>query len=315
MDEDYYKILGTKRDASQAEIQRAYRELARKHHPDMNPDDKAAKEKFQKIQQAYEVLGDPEKRELYDRYGSSFESAGAGRAGGPSAGASWGRGGGAGAGFEEFDFSQLFGGRGPEGFGDVFWQSAGGPRRRARPQRGSDLAAEIEVPFATAISGGEATLNVSQSDGKVQTITVKIPAGIENGKKIRVRGQGAPSTTGGQAGDILITVRVAPHPFFKRNGFNLDVVVPVTLAEAALGAKIDVPTPKGIVALTVPPGTSSGRRLRLRGHGVQPQHGTAGDLLVELRIVLPDTIDQETAELVRKIDQNNPMEPRANLRW
>ncbi len=313
MDEDYYKILGVKRDASQPDIQRAYRELARKYHPDMNPGDGQAKERFQRVQQAYDVLSDPEKREMYDRYGSSFQSAGGGPGGRPFTYPHAGPGGG----FEEVDFSQIFGGRGSEGFADIFKQFTGGrgQGRRARPQRGADLQHEQEVPFQTAITGGEVALTLRRSGGKVETISVKIPAGMEDGQKIRLRGQGEPSASGGKPGDILIQIRVAPHPFFKRRGNNLEVIVPVTLAEAALGAKIDVPTPKGTITLSVPPGTSGGRRLRVKGLGVAPPKGPAGDLYAEIRIVLPKELDDETQEQIRQIDRRYPLNPRAELRW
>jgi DnaJ-class molecular chaperone len=317
MEDDYYKILGLARNASAAEIQKAYRQLARKHHPDVNPDDQTAKAKFQQIQKAYEVLNDSEKRELYDRYGSSFESMGAG---GPGGGA-WHSSGPRGA---EFDFSQLFGGpsggsAGFEGFGDVFrqfgGQPAGGARRaRPRPQRGSHLRHELKVPFVTAVVGGESRLNVRRAEGKIEEITVQIPAGIESGKTIRLRGQGEPSPSGGQPGDILIAIQVAPHPHFERRGRNLEVSVPVTLAEAGLGAKIDVPTPKGVITLTVPPGTSSGKRLRVKGHGVQSKDGT-GDLYAVIQIVLPSQVDAESAELIRKLDERQAITPRDDLRW
>ena len=271
MDEDYYKILGVKRDASQPDIQKAYRELARKYHPDMNPGDSHAKERFQRVQQAYDVLSDPEKREMYDRYGSSFQSAG----GGPGAGQHTYQHGGPGQGFEEVDFSQFFGGRDSEGFADIFRQFSGGRARsrRARPQRGSDLQHQLEIPFQTSITGGEAALTIRRAGGKVETISVKIPTGIEDGKKIRLRGQGETAPGGGKPGDLLIQIHVAAHPFFKRRGNNLEVVVPVTLAEAALGAKIDVPTPKGTITLTVPPGTSGGRKLARQGAGSGAEQG------------------------------------------
>jgi len=313
MEEDYYKVLGVKRDASQKDIQRAYRELARKFHPDMNPGDKKAKEKFQRVQQAYDVLNDPEKREMYDRYGSSFQSAGAG--GGPRY--SYQYPGGGDATFEEFDFSQLFGGRGSEGFADIFRQFSGGRAqgRRAAPQRGGDLQHQVEIPFRTSITGGEVALHVRRPSGKTESITVKIPPGIEDGKKIRLRGQGDPGPRGGNSGDLLITVRIAPHPYFRRRGNDLEVLVPVTLAEAALGAKIDVPTPQGMITLTVPPGTSAGRRLRVKGRGVTTSKGGAGDLYAELRIVLPKEIDEAAARDIRAFDQRYPMNPRADLQW
>lgn len=317
MEEDYYKVLGVKRDASQADIQRAYRELARKYHPDMNPDDTTAKERFQRVQQAYDVLGNAEKREMYDRYGSSFQSAGGGPGGGPGGGGytyHWGGPGGGGA--EDIDFSQIFGDRGSEGFADIFRQFTGGrgQRRRRRATPGADLQHEIEVPLQTAVKGGEAAVTVQRPGGKVETISVKIPAGIEDGKKIRLRGQGEASATGGKPGDILIRVKVAPHPYFTRRGNDLEVIIPVTLAEAALGAKIDVPTPSGAITLTIPPCTSGGRRLRIKGHGVAGK-GKQGDLYAVIRIVLPDELDEQSREEIREIDARHPSHPRADLRW
>ncbi len=310
MDEDYYKVLGVNRDASQADIQRAYRKLARQYHPDMNPDDASAKERFQRVQQAYDVLGNAEKREMYDRYGSSFQSGGGGGGGSPFGFHP--------GGFEEMDLEQIFGGRGPEGFADIFRQftggQAGGGRRRAHPP-GRDLQHELEIPFRTAVTGGEAALTVQRPGNRVETISVKIPAGIEDGKKIRLRGQGEAAVRGGKPGDILLKIRVAAHPFFTRHGDNLELTVPVTLAEAALGAKIDVPTPKGTITLTVPPGTSSGRRLRVKGHGINSPRRPAGDLFAVIRIVLPSAFDDESKELVHQLDARHPMTPRNVLRW
>ena len=326
MAEDYYNTLGVGRDASAADIQKAYRKLARKYHPDLNPDDKTAKTKFQEVQRAFDVLNDPSKRELYDRYGSSFESmgAGAGAGGGPRGRASWGPGPGA----EDIDFSELFGqrygGEDPAGmFGDMFTQfRRGGARgRRAAPQqpvRGADLATELEIPFNTAVVGGQAQISLQRGSGKVETLSVKIPAGIDEGKKIRLRGQGE-SVPGGTSGDILITIHVAPHPWFTRHGNNLEVRVPVTLAEAALGAKVDVPTPKGTIALRIPAGSSSGKRLRVKGHGVAPREGEPGDLYAEIQIVLPSPLDDECLELIKKLDEHaaseHPQQPRRDLRW
>ena len=320
MSEDYYKTLGIGRDASQAEIQKAYRDMARKYHPDRNPDDKTAKKKFQQVQSAFDVLNDQQKREMYDRYGSSFESMGAG---GPYAGRPGG--GFSGQGFENIDLSQFFGeqmgGGGGADFGDLFGRFGGGPAqargRKARRRRGSDITSELTVPFATAVSGGEAQIQLNHPSGKVETISVKIPVGIEDGKKIRLRGQGAPGAGGGQPGDLMVTVRVAPHPNFQRRGNNLVVRVPVTLAEAVLGGKIDLPTPKGTVSLQVPPGTSSGAKLRVKGRGVEPKGAAPGDLLAEIMIVLPDEIDDDCREAIRRLDreQQTPKDPRANLKW
>lgn len=324
MAEDYYQTLGVGRDASPADIQKAYRKLAVKYHPDKNPDDKTAKSKFQEVQRAFDVLNDPSKRELYDRYGSSFEQMGAGGGGGPRGGRSGWSGS---PGGEEVDFSQFFGerfGGDPSGgFADLFGQfrKGGGRQRRSaapEPQRGNDLTTEIEVPFHTAVLGGEAQLSVQRHTGQIDTLTVKIPAGIDTGKKVRLRGQGEPGTNGA-AGDILITIRVSPHPWFTRRGNDLEVRLPVTLAEAALGAKVDVPTPRGTISLRIPPGTSSGKKLRVKGHGVAPRNGEPGDLFAIVEISLPAPLDDEALELVKKLDAHvesvHPQQPRKDLRW
>jgi DnaJ-class molecular chaperone len=320
MAEDYYKTLGVNRDASPAEIQKAYRALARKYHPDLHPDDKTATKKFQEVQKAFDVLNDASKRELYDRYGSSFES----MAGGPGGqGPAGGFPGGGGPGGQEFDFSQFFGERSagdPLGaFGDMFGQfrragggSAGGGRARSAPRRGADVSAEIDVPLVTAVLGGEAQLRVARGSGKVETINVKIPAGIEDGKKIRLRGQG--EGTGDTAGDLLITIHVLPHPHFQRRGDNLDVKVPVSLLEAASGAKVDLPTPKGTITLRVPAGTSSGTKLRVKGHGVAAKGRPPGDLFADIQIMLPKPLDKESLELIKQIDARTGQTEKANLR-
>ncbi len=327
MAKDHYNTLGVRRDASQADIEKAYRDLARKYHPDLNPDDKKAKEKFQKVQAAFDVLSNSEKREMYDRYGSSFESMGAGS---PYSGVGQGRPGfgsdaGGGFRFDEVDLGDLFG-RGfaqgqqqaPGGFGDFFQQFRRESQRTGKgtaPRHGADIRHEIQIPFGTAVAGGQIEIALARQSGKTERINVKIPPGIEDGKKIRVRGQGEVGPAGGPPGDILITVRVAPHAHFTRHGNNLTVRVPVTLTEAALGAKIDVPSPLGTVTLTVPPGTSSGTKLRVKGHGVPRRDGTAGDLLAELSIVLPKKLDPAEQEQIRAIDQRQPLRPRDGLRW
>jgi DnaJ-class molecular chaperone len=320
MEEDYYKVLNVSRGASESEIQSAYRKLARKHHPDLNPDDKTAQGKFKKVQQAYDVLSDPAKREQYDRYGSAFESmGGAGpRPGGQ--GATWTVP--PGASFEEIDLGDLFGDRmgGGGGFADLFKQFTAGSRRagraaaRGQPQRGVDLIHELEVPFTTAVTGGKASLRVQRADSRIETIDVKIPPGIEDGRKIRLRGQGETPPGGGEPGDILITVRVGKHPYFRRDGRNLELSVPVTLAEAALGARIDVPTPKGTVTVTVPKGTSGGKKLRIKGHGICDGE-SAGDLLAELLIVLPEKLSDEELQQIKKLSADRPANPRGDLRW
>jgi DnaJ-class molecular chaperone len=170
------------------------------------------------------------------------------------------------------------------------------------------------VSFNSAVVGGEARLSIKRPSGKVESITVKIPPGVESGKPIRLREQGEPGRNGGPSGDILIAVIVAPHPYFQRRGKNLELMVPVTLAEAALGAKLDIPTPKGTITLTLPPGTSSGKRLRGKGHGVQTKNDP-GDLYAEVQIVLPESMDDESVELIRQLDKRQAMTPRNELRW
>jgi DnaJ-class molecular chaperone len=325
MADDYYEILGVKRDAAVADIQKAYRKLARKYHPDLHPDDKAASKKFQEVQKAFDVLNDPKKREMYDRFGSSFESAGA--RGGPGPGGFHPGGGPGGAGgFEGFDFSQIFGGGDPGAggtFSDIFSQFRRPGQRRgsagpSAPERGADATAELEIPFVTAVLGGETQLSIQRGNGRAEAITVKIPVGIEDGKKIRLRGQGE-APDGAPPGDLLITVRVQPHPFFQRRGDNLDVKVPVTLAEAALGAKVDVPTPQGTISLRVPPGTSSGAKLRVKGHGVAAKNRPVGDLFAEIQIVLPKPLDAQSLELIKQFDAQTrgsaPADPRSELHW
>lgn len=320
---DPYQTLGVERTASHEDISKAYRDLARKYHPDLNPDDETAKKKFQEIQSAFDILSDEKKRKMFDRYGAGFESMGGGGGAGPQG---WPGAGGGGAGQFDFDLNDLFGGGAPGaggpqgggGFADLFKHFGGAGTKSGQPpqaQRGADLEYELTVPFNTAVNGGEASVALRRGNGKHETISVKIPAGIEDGKKIRLRGQGEQSPMGGQAGDILITVRVASHPYFTRNGRRLDVTAPITLAEAVEGAKIDVPTPRGTIAVTIPPGTSGGKRLRLRGQGVKPATGEPGDLYVEVQIVLPNNLtDQQRSQLVdvAKTDTRNPRE---ELRW
>jgi len=328
MAKDYYDTLGVSRTASPEEIQKAYRKLARKYHPDMNPDDAGAKKKFQEVQSAFEVLSDAEKRKRYDQFGSDFESAGA--SGGPR---NWRYTTSTGPQTYPFDINDLgdlFGGGGAtvEGggsFADLFKQfgrSRGGGRRAQRGgARGEDLRHELTIPFSTAVLGGEAALSVQRQDGDLETIRVKIPVGIDDGKKIRLRGQGQPGSGDAPAGDILLTIRVSPHPYFRRTGNRLEVRVPVTLAEAAEGAKIDVPTPHGengrpgTIALTVPPNTSSGKRLRIKGHGVRPKDQPAGDLFAEIQIVLPEKLTAEERQQLAEISNHYPQHPRSELRW
>jgi DnaJ-class molecular chaperone len=323
MSEDYYKTLGIPRNASQPDIQKAYRELARKYHPDMNPDDPSATKRFQQVQTAYDVLSNPEKREMYDRYGSSFETMGQG---GPQQTWTRGAGGfppGGAQGVEDLDFGDIFGQQfggeeGPGGLGGIFSQfrkaaarggTAGGRRR------GADVSSEVSIPFNASIAGSEVQLSLQRHGGAAETIVVKIPPGIEDGKKIRLRGKGEPAAGRGTPGDLLLTVHVAPHPFFSRQGNHLHVRLPVTLGEAVGGATIDVPTPTGTVAVHLPPGTSSGKKLRIKGHGVAAKGSAPGDLIAEVQIHLPPGLSDEDREAIRQLEARHPLNPRQNLRW
>lgn len=323
MAEDYYDALGVARSATPDEIQKAYRRLARKHHPDLADDKDKAKEEFQKIQHAYDVLSDPEKREMYDQFGSGFEQ---GAAQNPFAGGQMPEG---------FDMEQVFGGRGggggqAGGFEDILRQVFGGAgggtpfgqrgdagtrTQPPPPAHGQDVEQQITIPFATAVLGGKHQLSLTRSSGDVETITVTIPAGIADGKRIRLRGQGR-SQRGGPRGDLFVKVHVAPHPVYQRSGDNLQLTVPVSVSEAALGARIDLPTPHGTVTLTIPGGSSGGKLLRLKGLGIKKTDGTAGDLVAELRIVVPDKLSPEQENLFQSLAEQTANEnPRSKLKW
>ncbi len=313
MDNDYYKVLGVSRDASPEDIKKAYKKLAARYHPDVNPDDKSAKEKFQKVQAAYDVLSDPEKRERYDRYGSAFESMG----GGP--GGSWQTySTGPGGSFEGADFSEIFGSGGLGGIDleSLFGGAAGGRgRHRPRKGRGRDVQAELTIDFQTAVLGGMREIRLPSPDGKPQDVSVTIPAGIEPEQKIRLKGLGAPGVGGGPRGDLFITVHVTPHPSYHREGRDLYVTLPVTIGEAVLGSTIDLPTPHGTISLKVPPHSSSGKQLRVRGFGMRPARGPRGDLFVILSIVVPTELDDESRRLIEQFESRNPLNPRDQLSW
>jgi curved DNA-binding protein len=323
-DRDYYEVLGVPRSATPEQVKKAYRSLARKHHPDVNPGDKKSEAAFKETQKAYDIISDPEKRKLYDQFGmAAFDGSAAG-AGPRSGAAEWAarQGGGGAGGFENIDLSAFFGhgadaeeaGHGGSIFEDLIGRVRGeksGRRRATRQARATE--ATLTIPFLTAVRGGETTIEVER-EGHRESLVVKIPPGVDSGSKLRLRGQGEPAERGGTRGDLVITLAVQPHPYFTRDGQNLQVEVPISVTEAILGARIEVPTLEGRKTLPVPPGTSSGQKLRLRGQGV-PAHKDqpAGDLFVVLKIVVPKTIDDESRHLIEQFAERNPMNPRSGL--
>ncbi|WP_426004312.1 DnaJ C-terminal domain-containing protein [Paenarthrobacter sp. NyZ202] len=296
VEKDFYAILGIAKDASDADIKKAYRKLARQYHPDTNAGDAAAEKRFKDISEAYSVLSSPEDRQQYDAIramgGARFAPGAGGRSGA-----------GANGGFEDL-FGGLFGGgaRQPAGgggippeFADLFGGGfGGGPAGFQRaPQKGSDRTATTSISFAGSIKG--TTVSLRESNGNV--IDVKIPAGIKDGQKVRQRGKGNAGPAGN--GDLIITVSVKPHDFFQREGDNIRIHVPVTFAEAALGATIEAPTLDGdTVKLRVPAGTPAGRTLRVKGRGVKTSKAT-GDLLVTIDVAVPQNLSKEAEEAVK----------------
>jgi molecular chaperone DnaJ len=306
---DYYEVLGVSKGASEAEIKKAYRRLARKLHPDVNPGDKSAQKRFQEVQEAYEVLKEPEKRRAYDRFGHAGPSMGfdgSAAEGFPGGGRGF-----AGAGspfegihFETSDFADLF--------GNIFGGTGG---FRAAAERPRDAQGSIEIPFRDSVLGGFASLSLRREkectrcggtgragrevcpdchgQGRVaeaETVKIRIPEGTESGGTIRVPGKGAAGPRGGAPGDLYVTVRVTPHPYFERQGDDIHGVVPITVKEAYAGAEIEVPTIHGTVRATIPPGTQGRQKFRLRGKGVKnPRTGRTGDHIYTVRIMVPKT--------------------------
>jgi molecular chaperone DnaJ len=382
MKEDYYRILGVKRSASADEIRKQYKRLARKYHPDLNPGDKVAEERFKQVQAAYDVLSDSKKRQMYDQVGFYSES-------GAHPGAGAGPGFGPGFNFSGFDFSDLFGTMGAEagrtsgrratepggGFSDMFANLFRRGSQR-ETQAGSDLEYTVTIGFWEAIHGTQARLAIQRYDvcpacggagtgsgsqaacpecqgsgqvgqmagamrfqltcprcqgrGRLQnacsscggdgrllhpeTVEVRIPPGAEDGSRLRVAGKGNAGTNGAPPGDLYITTRVEAHPFFKRHGNDISITVPITVTEAALGAKVEVPTIEGSALLKIPPGVDSGKILRLREKGVLNRRtNLRGDLLVEVRILSPKAHDERSREILRELARLNPEDPRAAL--
>ncbi|MFB3854249.1 MAG: DnaJ C-terminal domain-containing protein [Vicinamibacterales bacterium] len=351
---DLYAVLGLDDRATLADIKRAYRRLARRYHPDINPGDPAAERRFRQIMLAYETLSDPGRRRRYDLEGVVE---GAGRAETVTFG------------FEGFDFSVDVSGHRASTFGDLFGEVLGRQAQASEgPSRGADLHAAVEVSFEESIRGVQRLLPVTRAevcplcsglgtvsaadspcvacggsgtvrssrghmvfskpcdrcDGsgrqreaicrrcqgqgnevRAETVTADIPPGVSDGARVRIPGKGHAGRRGGPPGDLLLTVTVQPHPFFRREGCDLHIDVPLAIHEAGLGARIEVPTPDGPARLRVPPGTQSGQRFRLRGRGVPTPRGERGDLVVEVRLVLPPVLDERSKELLREFGRIN----------
>lgn len=300
LDHDFYSVLGVDRAASAKDIKKAYRALAQQYHPDNNPGDAAAESRFKDITQAYEVLADSTTRAEYDQARDAF--ARGAYAGAPGGGTQYVR-------MEDLgDLGDLFGSGGGMfgGLGDLF----GGARRTRAPQPGGDLQSEVSLSFHEAIDGASRVLTLDGPEGR-REVKVNVPAGVNDGARIRLRGKGRPGANGGPSGDLYVTVHAARHPIFSRSGKDLKVRVPVTIVEAALGATITVPTLTGTITMKVPPGTQHGTVLRASGKGIVTAKGN-GDLLVTIEVKVPEHLDAEQQELLerlRSLDTN----PRSHL--
>jgi len=298
--DDPYTVLGVQRTATDDEIRRRYRQLVKELHPDINPD-KAAEERFKKVTVAFDIVGDPVKRKAFDR--GEIDGAGdprrptgprpgAGGAGNTAGGARWN------TGFGGFDSE--------DPFGDIFAGFRGAGAQTTRPRRGQDARYTIELEFSEAALG--ARKRVTMPGG--ETLDLNVPSGVVEGQVLRLKGKGLPGQNNGPAGDALVEVRVKPHPLFKRIGDDVTIDVPLTLDEAVLGAKVEIPTLTGRVQLTIPPGTSSGKVFRLKGKGIaNATAGTSGDQMVTVRMVLPDPIDDELVAFLKEWRETHRYDP------
>jgi len=308
---DYYETLGVAKTASADEIKKAFRKLARQHHPDVAKDKKAAEEKFKQINEAYEVLGDPEKRKKYDELGANWNQTGGFQPppgwGGQTPGGGFRRYGGGDGGGVEFEF-------GGTGFSDFFEAFFGGGRRQAgfggggfgpRPrsaERGSDVEADIMVTLEEALHGSKRTVSLRRGNSdKIETYQVKIPKGVHEGQRIRLAGQGEAGAGGGKHGDLFLRVRLARHPDFTVEGSDMIHEVKIPPWQAALGDDLEVPTLEGSARLKLPSGTQSGQRFRLRGHGLPAASGTRGDLFVETQVQIPKKLTDREREIWKEL--------------
>lgn len=322
MARDYYDVLGVSRDAGPDELQQAYRRLARKNHPDVTRDP-GAEERFKEINDAYSALSDPEQRKKYDRFGDDFRQvpddweervrAGAGGPrGGPGRGrrTTWTAGGDAGAGYADVGDGGFWGGSGSVDIEDLLGGMFGGRARgRPGPVAGADQEAELPLTVEEAYRGGRRQITLNGPDGP-RTYTVTIPPGVTEGRRIRLAGEGGRGMGDAPAGDLYLVVRLQPHPVFDVDGKDITVRLKVAPWEAALGATVPVPTPGGDTTVTVPPGSSSGRRLRLRGQGMPEQRGRPGDLYAEVRVMVPPDLTDRERELFAELADVSPFDPR-----
>ncbi len=336
---DYYKILGVTKTASQDDIKKAYRKLARQYHPDANPGNKEAEEKFKTIGEAYEVLKDPEKRSRYDQLGSNWKQySRAGQGQGQQSytydfsgsGFNFGD---VGGGFSDF-FEMFFGSGSDERFSSIFGNRGGSSSRSAgsqsggskgsqqsggfwgagTAQKGQDFQHDLTITLREAYSGTQRALSF-QKGGKVRTVNVKIPKGIKEGGKVRVKGEGGQGTRGSESGDLYLKVSITPHNFFTVKGSDLYCELPASIGEALFGAKIDVPTFDGDVSMTLPAGTQSGKTLRLKGKGMPSLKGDgSGDLYVKIKIVIPEKLTGEQKKYLEQFAKSYSENPRQGVK-
>jgi len=319
---DYYKIMGVDKKATVKEIKQAYRRLARKYHPDVNPGSKEAEERFKEINEAYEVLGDTEKRKKYDELGANWKNYEQWQqAGGQASGQpfDWSQFGfaprtGRGTRYEyrtmtEEDLQDLFGESGP--FSGFYYTFFGGPssevkrqyQATSRPRRGQDMEQPIEVSLEEAFDGTTRVLQITDANGRARRLEAKVPAGVQDGFRVRLAGQGMPGTGGGQPGDLYLIVHVSPHHLFERKGDDLHLKLPVPLTTAIIGGEIEVPTLNGRVMLRIPPETQNGRDFRLRGKGMPKlqEPNQYGDLYAEVKVVLPERLSERERKLFEEL--------------
>lgn len=307
---DPYTVLGLSRSASHEEIKKAYRRLARQYHPDVNKNSKVSEAKFKEISEAYDILGDPEKRRRYDTFGhegihGDFSGFGASAGGRPFSGVRFGN--------SEFgfNFGNFSGTSGAGVFDDIFSEffGTGGARTARRPTGtpGQDVEHSLSIDFTQAYHGTSAVVSMLG-----RTIDVHIPAGVDTGSRIRVPGQGAPGIRGGRAGDLYLNINVSPHEYFRRDGKDIHLTVPITFGEAVLGARIELPGPESRLALRIPPSTQSGTSFRFKEKGFPGlKDKTRGDFYVTVQITVPEKLDPVSRGLVEEFERRNPFSPRA----